>query len=79
MKDYQPQEPFSPVPYFLVFRAIELELKARHLEEKSRKQVKGDYWHNIKKAYDELDDIDKILADDEYAVLEAASDIYKST
>ena len=51
---FQPQEPVSPVPYFLLCRAIELELKARHLESKSRKEVRADYGHNLKKAYRKL-------------------------
>jgi len=66
----------SPVLYFLVSRAIELELKARHLETKSRDEIKNEYGHDLRKAYDELKDSEKILDDEEYSVLCEASDIY---
>lgn len=65
----------SPVPYFLICRAIELELKAKHLESKSRSDVKNDYGHNLKRSYDELPD--RKLNRQEYVVLSHASDIYK--
>jgi hypothetical protein len=67
---------YSPVPYFLLCRAIELELKSRHLNSKSRSQVKKQYGHNLKKAYDELQPTDKILDSTEYNVLARASEIY---
>jgi len=70
------RHPFSPVPYFLLCRAIELELKSRHLESKSRKQVKKDYGHNLTKSYDALDPSEKILDMSEYAELVKASRIY---
>ncbi len=75
-KGFEVLEAFSPVPYFLLCRAIELELKARHLETRSRDAVKKDYGHNIKKAYDELDASKRVLDKDEYSVLEKASTIY---
>lgn len=75
-KGFQLREPFSPVPYFLVCRAIELELKARHLKSKSRTEVKKEYGHNIKRAYDDLDALEQILDEIEYSQLEKASAIY---
>lgn len=41
-QDFVSPTKFSPVPYFLLCRAIELELKARHLEGKTQKQVRVD-------------------------------------
>jgi hypothetical protein len=67
---------FSPVPYFLVCRAIELELKAKHLESKSRAQVKTQYGHNLRKSYDDLADVEQVLDSVEYRELERASAIY---
>lgn len=67
---------YSPVPYFLVCRAIELELKARHLESKSRSQVRKEFGHNLKKSYDSLPPAAKILDSSEYDELVRASVIY---
>lgn len=67
---------FSPVPYFLVCRAIELELKAKHLESKSRAEVKKQYGHNLKKSYDDLGQAARVLDAEEYRELERASAIY---
>jgi hypothetical protein len=66
----------SPVPYFLLCRAIELQLKARHLEERTRDEVKKEYGHNLKKSYDELLPRFKTLDSSEYTVLVHASRIY---
>jgi len=71
-----PRDVYSPVPYFLLCRAIELELKAKHLQSKSRAQVKKQYGHNLKKSYDELPSGAKLLSGSEYAILELASAIY---
>jgi hypothetical protein len=73
---FRHREPFSPVPYFLLCRAIELELKAKHLALKSRAEVKSDYGHNLTKSYDDLDATDKTLSAAEYADLKSASEIY---
>jgi hypothetical protein len=67
---------YSPVPYFLVCRAIELELKARHLESKSRAEVKKEFGHDLKKSYDALPTTEKVLNSGEYAELVRASEIY---
>ncbi|MFH1200345.1 MAG: hypothetical protein V1708_04720 [Candidatus Micrarchaeota archaeon] len=66
----------SPVPYFLICRAIELELKAKHLESKLRQEVKRKYGHNLKKSYDELSDSERTLEASEYIELVRASEIY---
>jgi hypothetical protein len=52
---FQSPDPFSPVPYFLLCRAMELEIKSRHLQRKTRSEVKNEYWHDMVKAYEELD------------------------
>ncbi|MDS4027377.1 MAG: hypothetical protein RKO25_10395 [Candidatus Contendobacter sp.] len=67
---------YSPVPYFLVCRAIELEFKARHLESKSRSEVKKEFGHDLKKSYDALPHSAKVLDSSEYAELVRASEIY---
>ena len=66
----------SPVPYFLLCRAIELAIKARHLELQSRESVKKNFGHNIRKAYDSLPTDKKRLTALEYQVLKNASSIY---
>ena len=67
---------FSPVPYFLICRAIELELKAKHLESKSRAEVKKQYGHNLKRSYDALPSAEQVLDPEQYRHLERASEIY---
>jgi hypothetical protein len=67
---------YSPVPYFLLCRAIEFELKAQHLEFKSRAEVKNQYGHNIKRAYDDLPAPSQSLDTAEYSVLVNSSHIY---
>lgn len=75
-RSFAPDAAYSPVPYFLLCRALELELKARHLESKSRAEVKRLYGHNIKRAYDQLPNDQQILDPSEYKVLSRASEIY---
>jgi len=60
----------------LLCRAIELELKAKHLESKTRAQVKNQYAHNLTKSYDDLLPDEKTLDSSEYAVLVHASKNY---
>jgi len=55
---------FSPVPFFLCCRAIEMALKAIHLEKKNRKYVRK-FGHNLMKLYEKLDDEDQSLSKDE--------------
>lgn len=67
---------FSPVPYFLLCRTIELEVKSSHLQTMTQDQVKCKFGHKLSKAYDALDTGDQTLTTDEKHVLDAASDIY---
>lgn len=68
---------FSPVPYFLLCRAIELSLKAIHLKSISRAQVKSKYSHNIMALYDALGNGAKVLSTHESDVLLRASNVYR--
>lgn len=68
---------FSPVPYFLLCRAMELALKAVHLEDKRQPQVRNDFGHDLVKAYDALPAAKQTLARAEQDVLQKASTIYK--
>jgi len=67
---------FSPVPYFLLCRAIELGIKARHLRTLKQSEVKKRFWHHLVRAYKDLDRHDQILSSSEFAVLKIAEDIY---
>jgi hypothetical protein len=73
---FQSEARYSPVPYFLLCRAMELEFKAQHLESKSRDAVKKEYGHNLKKSYDDLPTQNKTLGPAEYEVLVRANKIY---
>ena len=73
---YRSEARYSPVPYFLLCRAMELEFKAQHLESKSRDEVKTKFWHNLQKSYDQLPTKNRILSPAEYAVLLSANKIY---
>ena len=70
-----PDDKFSPVPYFLLCRAIELEIKARHLKRLTLKEVKK-FRHRLLKAYKALDAQEQILSQSEVEVLTAADQIY---
>lgn len=67
---------FSPVPYFLLCRAIELAIKSIHLQSIGGPEVKGRFGHNLHLAYDELPSEYKNISNDEYELLKLASDIY---
>jgi len=75
-KDFLCPDPFSPVPYFLLCRAIELELKARHLKHMTQSKVKKNFSHNLGKSYGSLDPTEKILNKSEEHALQLANDIY---
>jgi len=77
-QDFEYEDHFSPVPYFLLCRAIELELKSRHLSELRQKQVKGTYNHRIAQVYADLPASEQILSSCELDILKAASEIYAS-
>ncbi len=74
--DFQKPGKFSPVPFFLCCRAIELALKAKHLERKSQKEVKQLYSHDLLKSYSDLDPDQRTLSGEELDLLAAANDIY---
>jgi len=65
------------VPYFLNCRAIELELKARHLEAVNQKAVKDKYGHNLERSYQSLPLQQQVLSPGELKTLQAANNIYK--
>ena len=67
---------FSVVPYFLCCRAIELALKAIHLETKRQLDVKNEYWHNLVALYSGLPREKQTLSDEEFKHLEQVSCIY---
>jgi len=77
-QDFKSPERFSPVPYFLLCRSIELEIKSRHLQNKNRKKVKDKFGHNLVKAYNDLDGEHKVLDGKELEVLKKADKIYSS-
>jgi hypothetical protein len=64
-----PDDYFSPIPYFLLCSAIELEIKARHLKRLTQKEVKKRFRHHLLKAYKALDAQEQILSQNELAVL----------
>jgi hypothetical protein len=71
-----PDSFFSPVPYFLLCRAIELEIKSRHLKRQTQTEVKEGFGHKLSEAYNALDQKDQVLNQAEVATLEEASSIY---
>ena len=77
-QDFEPPHRFSPVPYFLLCRAIELEIKGRHLIQRLQSEVKDQFGHDLRKAYEALDTDQKILSDIELRLLCDANDIYDS-
>ncbi len=68
---------FSPVPHFLLARAIELEIKSRHLLSKTQDDVTR-YKHDLYKAYEALPPDAATLELGEVADLRALSTIYRS-
>ena len=77
-QDFQCPHPFSPVPYFLLCRAIELGLKSKHLEGKRQPEVKSEFGHNLVKAYQALPVEAQQLSEEAFSVLQRASTIYAS-
>jgi hypothetical protein len=73
---FQCDAPFSPVPYFLLSMAIELEFKSTHLETMDRDRVKKRFGHNLKKSYDALPAEKQTLNAEQYALLIHAGKIY---
>jgi hypothetical protein len=77
-QDFRSPSKFSPVPYFLLCRAIELEIKSIHLRVKKQEEVKHKFQHRILNAYEALSEEHKILDDNEVKVLKVANNIYSS-
>jgi hypothetical protein len=73
-----PDRGFSPVPYFLLGRSIELAIKARHLTRVRQPMVKASFGHDLKAAYDSLEDSERVLSDEQYSLLTQFSAVYKS-
>jgi hypothetical protein len=69
---------FSPVPYFLLCHAIELQFKAIHLEVEGQSAVKDKYGHNLTESYNDLPATRQTLSAEEFSLLQKASGIYKS-
>jgi len=69
---------FSVVPYFLCCRAIELALKAEHLESRRQKEVRNDYGHDLVTAYAGLPQRSRTLGEGDVALLRQANDIYST-
>ena len=77
-KSFRCPDKFSPVPYFLLCRAIELEIKARHLRHMTQLEVKTKFGHDLAKAYEASDPAEKTLNQSEEHTLRVASEIYNS-
>jgi hypothetical protein len=82
-QDFMPPDDYvSSLPYFLLCRAIELELKARLLRYWRQSHVKRDFGHslldayNVVDAYNAFDAQEQILSQSELAVLTEADAIY---
>jgi len=75
-RDFQCPDKFSPVPYFLLCRAIELSIKARHLKHMTQEQAKDEFWHHLAEAYDALEPAEKTLNENEEDTLRKADKIY---
>ena len=75
-QDFISPHRFSPVPYFLLCRAIELEIKAKHLKRMTQKQVKKSFGHDLANAYQALEDSEKLLTSSEKRILVEANQIY---
>ena len=75
-QDFVSPHTFSPAPYFLLCRAIELELKARHLMAKRQPELKHRYGHHLDKVYYDLPASDQVLTPEQAAILKQASLIY---
>jgi hypothetical protein len=75
--DFKSPDVFSPVPYFLLCRTVELELKSKHLQHKNREHVKKSFGHDLLKLYESLNISQKILTEEELITLKMANAMYK--
>jgi len=76
--DFKPPHKFSPLPYFLLCRSLELLIKSFHLNTKSQDDVKSSFGHDLISAYEGLAKKYKILTSDEYEELQTASELYST-
>jgi hypothetical protein len=67
---------FSIVPYFLYSRAIEIGLKALHLETRRQAEVKEDFGHDLLASYEALPDPCRKLSKAELALLVQLNELY---
>ena len=74
--DFKKPEWFSIVPYFLCRHAIELALKAIHLETKKQADVKLKYSHNLLTSYSDLPKDKQTLSKEEFELLKQVNQIY---
>ena len=72
---FQSRRDFSPVPYMLLCRAIELKLKSHHLETMTQPEVKR-FQHDLVAAYNALPAALRLLSLVEEQLLQQASAIY---
>jgi hypothetical protein len=75
LESYNPAK-FSATKYFLACRAIELGLKALHLDTKDRAFVKSKLSHDLVKSYSRLAPGNQILTREECEVLKKANELY---
>lgn len=68
---------FSVVPYFLYCRAIELGLKAIHLETRKQQDVKDEYGHNLISSYKALSPERQTLSPADSDLLAQISRLYE--
>ena len=74
--DFVSPHQFSPLPYFLLCRSIELELKARHLENKRQHEVRQVFRHRLYAAYRALARRKQTLSTEQSVVLRQAGGLY---
>lgn len=78
VQDFQSPDRWSPVPYALLCRAIELELKSRHLElTPGQRNVKEKFSHDLQKLYEALPADQRVLTGTELEVLRTASQVQR--
>jgi hypothetical protein len=79
-QDFKPPDDyFSPIPYFLLCRAIELEIKAKLTKRLPQSAVKKKFGHHLVKAYKALDAPEQVLSQSDIAVLITADELYRKT
>lgn len=79
-RDYKSQgRQLSPMPYYLLCHAIELEIKSKLLNTingLTTKKLQRDFGHNLVKAYNTLPSSLQKLTKDEFNILTIVSNIY---